>query len=880
MNYFLNLAFWTWAGASIAQAAQPFVDGSRLSAAIAGWSLQSTAQVGEALSEISKPGFESSSWHTVGSKGTIMGALVQAGVHNTTDLFFSDDLENKVPSKPYAVPWLYRNEFTLKPDTARHFFLPTNGITSKADIWLNGEQIADKVIQAGAYGGKTYDITKLVNNSNALVIKTYPTDYNKDFALGFVDWNPYPSDNGTGVWREVNIKHTGPVALQPPRILTDFTRPGVKSVKVTIRTDLQNLESKQVTGTLTGVITCPGKNPIQLSKPFSLASGEVKTVILTTSLESPRVWWPKQWGDQPLYKAQVTVHVNNAISDRSEHRTFGIRHVSSHVNEHNDTIFRVNGMPFQVLGGGYAPDIFLRWDADHFTTQAQYVLDMGMNTMRLEGKMEHPELYDIADRLGVMIMAGWECCDKWEAWSYNDDVAGVAVPWNSNDYHTANASMRHESAMLQSHPSMLAYLVGSDYWPNDKAAAIYVKALKDWDWQNPIIASAAKRGYPEILGPSGLKMDGPYDWVPPNYWYNNKLGAAFGFGSELGAGVGTPEKGSLQKFLSKADMEDLWQHPNKGLYHMSTSESQFHNRSIYNTALWSRYGAPEGLDDYLLKAQMMDYEATKSEFEGYAAYWNNERPATGAIYWMLNNAWPSLHWNQFDYYLHPAGSYFGTKVGSRIEHVAYDYTKKEIYLINRSNNATGDRTVQVELVDTAGKMISTQTIRTQTTPNTSKSIGKVSGVDKIKDVAFLRLILQTSGSKTLSRNVYWLTSDIDGLDWDDSTWYYTPVTKYVDYTALWKMQTASLVTYANPTGKSVYTVTLQNRSGFPAFFIRLNLVAQDGQDVVPVFWEDNYITLFPEEILEIHLRFEGGGQGMKVEVSGGNIASTVIELGR
>jgi exo-1,4-beta-D-glucosaminidase len=43
---------------------------------------------------------------------------------------------------------------------------------------------------------------------------------------------------------------------------------------------------------------------------------------------------------------------------------------------------------------------------------------MGMNAIRLEGKMEHPELYGIADRLGLMVMPGWECCDKWEAWKY------------------------------------------------------------------------------------------------------------------------------------------------------------------------------------------------------------------------------------------------------------------------------------------------------------------------------------------------------------------------------------------------------------------------------------------------------------------------------
>jgi exo-1,4-beta-D-glucosaminidase len=93
---------------------------------------------------------------------------------------------------------------------------------------------------------------------------------------------------------------------------------------------------------------------------------------------------------------------------------------------------------------------------------------------------------------------------------------------------------------------------------------------------------------------------------------------------------------------------------------MSTAVSQFHDRSIYNDGLYHRYGAPMSLEDYVLKAQMMDYEATRAQFEAYSAMWSAERPATGAVYWMLNNAWPSLHWNQFDYYLHPAGSYFGT----------------------------------------------------------------------------------------------------------------------------------------------------------------------------------------------------------------------------
>ncbi|KAF2166390.1 glycoside hydrolase family 2 protein [Zasmidium cellare ATCC 36951] len=875
----LKVALLSFAASTAAYGAPALVSSPGQSAAIPAWDLQSTASVHNDLSDVSKPSYDSSSWHHVGSKGTLMGGLVETGVYNADDLFYSTNLEDTVDSSEFAVPWLYRQEFPLQPGQGKHFLLQTNGITSKADVWLNGQQVANKSVQAGAYGGRTYDVTKLVNGQNALAIKAYPTDYNLDFALGFVDWNPYPPDNGTGVWRDVDVKQTGSVALGPTRVITDFKQPGASSVQATVKNELWNLENRTFNGLLTAVLKDDeGKTVATASQKFTIGASSKTTIALPATIQNPQVWWPKQWGDQPLYTVQLTVRTANSLSDQAT-RTFGIRSVTSQVNSHNDTIFSVNGRPFQVLGGGYSSDIFLRWDPAKFATQAQYVLDMGMNTIRLEGKLEHPELYDICDHIGLMVMPGWECCDKWEAWSYNDDVTDAPL-WNNNDYMTAGQSMKYEVGALQGHASLLAYLVGSDYWPNQRAAKMYVDTLREGDWDVPIIASAAKRGYPEcILPPSGFKMDGPYDWVPPNYWYGDQLGAAFGFGSELGAGVGTPEKGSLQKFLSFADMDDLWQSPNKQLYHMSRGESSFNNRTIYNQALYARYGDPTSLDDYLLKAQMMDYEATRAEYEGYAAKWNAERPATGAIYWMLNNAWPSLHWNQFDYYLHPAGSYFGTKVGCRVEHVAYDYQNKTVYLINRSLDNTGARSVEMEVVGLDGKSIARKNVSATTVPNTSKEVGNVPGIDKIKNVGFLRLVLRNNAGEVLSRNVYWLTSGNDELDWDDSTWYYTPVTDFVDLTSLQHMKPANVQATAKHSERG-YSITLENQSNVPAVFIRLNLVDSRGQDITPVTWEDNYVSLLPKETMTVALSFDGRQQGAAVEMSGINVKAGKIVLGR
>lgn len=863
-------------------AASPLVSKAGQSAAVPNWALQSSSGLPD-LTKISQTGFDVSSWHkTPSSRCTLMGCMLDAGEYKDSELWYSDNL-NHFNWGQFSVPWVYRNEFELSKDRKdQHFLLQTNGISSKADLFLNGHQVADSEFQVGAYAGHTYDITKYVKDTNALAVKVYPTQYLYDFGVGFVDWNPYSPDNGTGIWRDINIKQTGPVSMGPLSVLTDIDLPveSSKTAKVTVRAKAQNLEKEKVTLFASARVSTPSgdESPIT-GQTITLAPGETKMVTFQHTVKQPRVWWPKCWGGQPLYEAEVNFSVNSAISDSAK-TSFGIRKVTSEVNSHNDTIFAVNGHPFQVIGGGYGADMFLRWDSKRFSTIAQYMLDMGLNTIRLEGKMEQPELYEIADKIGLMVIAGWECCDKWEAWDYNHDLAIDPPPiWDEADYATANHSMIHEAAVLQTHPSMLGYLVGSDYWPNDRATKMYVDALKAAGWQVPVIASASKRGYPDLLGPSGMKMDGPYDWIPPNYWYDvepaeERLGAAFGFGSELGAGVGTPELGSLKKFLSKSDLEDLWKKPNKGLFHMSNNVSSFYDREIYNIGLYNRYGKPTSLDDYLVKAQLMDYEATRSQHEGFSALWNAKRPATGTIYWMLNNAWPSLHWNQFDYYLRPAGSYYGTKTGSRLEHVAYDYLKGDVYLINHSLDRSGARSVEIEAIDLNGKVVSSKTIKADTVPNKSKSIGKVGDL-KIKDVVFLRLKL-LRGNKVVSRNIYWLAKNIDTLQWDNSTWYYTPITKFADFSAISTMKTAQVSATVSdakcrPHAPDVKPrkVTLQNKSDVPAFFVSLNLIDKNGDDVLPVLWSDNYVTLWPHEKLDITLGEYTPGD--RVEIKGFNV---------
>lgn len=327
-------------------------------------------------------------------------------------------------------------------------------------------------------------------------------------------------------------------------------------------------------------------------------------------------------------------------------------------------------------------------------------------------------------------------------------------------------------------------------------------------------------------------------------------------------------------------MNDLWTAPDKGLYHMSTIDSSFYDRKIYNDALYARYGSPTSLDDYLLKAQAMDYEATRSEFEAYSALQSADRPSTGIIYWMLNNAWPSLHWNLFDYYLKPAGSYFGAKIGGRAEHVAFGYgsAKGDVWLINHTLDKKGARSIKIDLLSKDGKTLVSRSVAATTTPNHSKSVATVPEATALKEAAFLRLVLSNSANEVLSRNVYWLAPTVDKLDWDNSTWYYTPVTDFASYQSLATIKRAELSAKAGSAvvadGKVKINVTLENKATVAAHFVRLELRDVEGEDVLPVVWSDNYVTLWPGEKVVLSVGWAAGEAESwegKVDISGINV---------
>ncbi len=377
-----------------------------------GWVLQSSAKVTGTGEAIASASFEASDWIQADVPTTVVAAQVKSGL--LPDPFYAMNLRQypgvgypiganfsnipMPPDSPYAVSWWYRKEFTL-PNVngfaGKTLWLNFRGINYRANIFLNGKQIANSNEVAGAWRTYEFDVTSAVKpGTNVLAVQVWaPTE--KSLAITFVDWNPSPPDKNMGLWREVYLTTSGPVALRYPTVLSKVDSPASNAsagtAHLTVTAQLKNASDHAVKGTLKGRI-----ENIEFAQPVELAAGESKDVVFSPdrypqlNLSNPRLWWPAQMGTPNLYDLHLSFEENGEVSDVS-HTKFGIREITSEVAEQAPErfkrLFKINGKNLLIRGGGWTPDMMLRENSERLADEFRYVRDMGLNTVRLEGKL-------------------------------------------------------------------------------------------------------------------------------------------------------------------------------------------------------------------------------------------------------------------------------------------------------------------------------------------------------------------------------------------------------------------------------------------------------------------------------------------------------------
>src|SRR5882724_9541857 len=852
-----------------------------------GWKVQSSAKVTASGDKVSEPGFSTLGWYATSAPKTVFAVLVENGVYK--DPYYGMNLRNfpgveykiggqfaneEMPANsPFAVPWWYRKEFEIPAaDNGKQIWIEFHGINYRAEIWINGKKIAGPEEVVGSFRRYDYNVTQYVHpgRKNALAVAVSAPNAS-ELGITWVDWNPTPPDKDMGLWQEVVLLTSGPVRLRHPFVETRLDLPKAEFAHLTVRAFASNATAEPLMGTLRGKIEGGGLN-VEFTQDVELAANESKEITVSPeriaglNLFRPKLWWPYQMGEPFPHKLTLEfITPQKEVSDtQSIH--FGIVQTDSEMTPEGYRLLKVNGKPVLVRGGGWAPDMMLRADESRREAEFRYVKEMGLNTIRLEGKLEDESFLERADRDGILVMAGWCCCDAWEKWG----------KWNEENKQVSVNSLRDQLLRLRQHPSLLIWLNGSDNPPPAEREQAYLDIEKETHWPKPVISSAtAKKS--EIPGDTGVKMSGPYDYVPPDYWLlDTKAGGAYGFNTETSPGPAVPPLEELKTFIPE---DKLW--PISDVWNFHAGGSEFKNIDLFTHALEMRYGKAKDAPDYAWKSQAMTYEGQRAMFE---AYGRNKYKSTGIVQWMLNNAWPSLIWHLYSYDLRPAGGYFGSKIALEPVHAQFSYDDRIIAIVNSTPKPQNGLKIIAKLYDISG---AEKFSREATVDIAADGVAKSIAVPEPADISaayFLNLQLLSATGELLSRNFYWLSTKPDELDFPKTEWYYTPQTSFADFSTLQNLPKATLRTTLHPAVGSehdaAFRVSLENASNSVAFLTRLRLVkGKEQTEVLPVFWSDNYISLLPGEKRQVTVNVrkrELAGADPTLLVDGFNVTAAIV----
>ena len=573
---------------------------------------------------------------------------------------FSILLENGLMEDPY-----YRdNEFkalklTENDYTFERFFnveksecpylLRFDGLDTFCDIYLNNTHVAYTNNMHISY---EFDVTNILKNGeNKLSVicrelHTYRKEKVKELdtfntiqslaGVGYIrkahcmlgwDWGPFLPD--MGIWKDVylvakdsaaisdfkiNQRHTGTGVFITPLVITD----GVADIKVTV--------------------TAPD------GTEYRIAANEEWEV------PSPRLWWPRGLGDQPLYTVRAELISGGAVCDSTERR-IGLRELKlvrekDHYGE--SFMHECNGVRFFAMGADYIPEdnILSRCTKERSRELLEQCVFANFNTVRIWGGGYYPDDYffDICDELGLIVFF---------------DLAFACIFYNPDEemVESIKVEVRQNLTRLRHHAS-IALVCG-----NNEVEACNVNAEKSLsDICRPLnielfegtIADIAGEVCPEIpyihtspfslgrfIDPQNENFGDTHYW---EVWHNNKpfteyRNHYFRYLSEFG----------FQSFPDEKTINAITLPEDRNIF---SRVMEMHQRNAGANAkiisyLSQTYLYPTSFGTLIYASQLLQAEAMKYGVEHLR---RNRGRCMGALYWQLNDIWPVASWSSIDYY--------------------------------------------------------------------------------------------------------------------------------------------------------------------------------------------------------------------------------------
>ncbi|MBN1346611.1 MAG: hypothetical protein JXQ73_28230 [Phycisphaerae bacterium] len=846
-----------------------------------GWRLQSSKEISAKGEAISTVGFAADTWHVTSVPSTVLAALVADGVY--PDPYYGDNI-TKIPGyrpgpwlamrreSPFYPAWWYRTEFVAPADfEGKHVTLCLDGVNYKANVWLNGKRIADDQVVIGMFRRFEFDVTSglRLGQKNCLALditapghipdRKYKTKQ-LEATTGWDDHNPQPPDLNMGIWRDVSLRATGPVAIRHPYVASDLKLPSLCKARLTAHARLINKMAKPIEAVLSGEI-----EDRRFAKAFRLAPNETKDVSIgpdeaaSLVVDKPRLWWPHPVGPQNLYDAKLTATVGGEISDTVKTR-FGIREATTYINNEGWRGYKINGKRILIRGGAWMTcDMLLRLDRRRYDALIRYAREANLNMLRSEGFSirETEDFYDLCDEYGVMA---------------TQQIFGRSIP----DEALAVACIEDTMLRIRSHPSLVHFLGHDETFPTETLDKAYRDLIAKHDVRRTYQPHSGAFYVGRRFKTGGTRTGTLKLWTyaGPTQYYLSKEAGAWGFAQSGGIGGVIAPIESMRKMMPADAMWPPWT-PTWSLHTVIQGGKYF---DLLLEGMSDRYGKPTGPDEFCGKGQVLNYECARAMFEAYA---RNKYDATGITTWKYDAAWPaSPTWQYIDWYLQAGGAYYGAKKACAPLHVQYSYDDHSVWVVNSFyKDFKGLRVAaRVLNIDLTEKLARTETVDVAADGKTkAMAIMRPAGLSK---TYFLSLTLQDASGRRLGDNFYWLSTaaDMKALDSDILTFFRIKPASVADFKALAKLPPVRVeVTSRFETRgrERLAHVTIKNPTDKLAFAVHLAVTkGPRGAEVTPTFWQDNYVALLPGETRTLTATFYAddlGGAEPHVKVDGWNV---------
>jgi exo-1,4-beta-D-glucosaminidase len=275
-----------------------------------GWAIGSSAQTGSTGEVISKPGFDVSKWYPCQVPSTVMAALI---ANNEYPNIFMGDNISKVDAKRFATSWWFRNEFTLD-NSKQNTELIFEGINYRANIWLNGRQIASADSIFGGFRIFKLNVSKdVTTGKNVLALEVFHPKPDEP-SIGFVDWAPNPPDREMGLWRPVKIRISGTTVLDNIFVSSKIANEN-KEADLRVSADVINNTDQPVESLVKGAI-----GDIRFEKKVKLQPHQGQTIVFSSAefpqlkIKNPRLWWTHDLGKPEMYDLFMETGNGNDLS--------------------------------------------------------------------------------------------------------------------------------------------------------------------------------------------------------------------------------------------------------------------------------------------------------------------------------------------------------------------------------------------------------------------------------------------------------------------------------------------------------------------------------------------------------------------------------------